>query len=266
MIWKFKEDVPRIRAYAPERWVLFRYYQIAMLFEEMEQLSTLLQQKYPKGVFLSSRAYGYSGKKYPNSVETFLSPIAAGAAYNSGEAYFRVPWPEDEGLPEPIRLLGLYDIPGTPDPALFRRLGRRIKISWPSNSQFGPTVLGRWRDPDRAPQAEFNYDLMNSYLKISALFDSRDPDVLQFLDEIEQMLLDMTTSEFAVYDGLNGALINPGKRNKSQRYTDGVIRYAALHDRVYLGICSKRGQPVELKGVKPDVCAAIRTEAGLPIN
>jgi hypothetical protein len=264
MIWKFKEDHPRIRAYAPERWVLLRYYNIAMLLEEVEQFGRMLQQKYPDGVFLSPEAYGYSGKQYPSSVSTYPDLFTAGATRRTSYAYFRVPWPEDEGLPEPIRLLGLYDTPDTPDPALFRRLGRRIKVSWPGETRkFGPTLLGRWKEKDGVPKVDHDYDLMNSYLKITALFDSRDPDILQFLGEIEQMLLDMTTCEFAVYDASSGALINPSKRNKSQRYTDGVIRYAALHDQIYLGTCHKRGHPLELKGVKPEVRAAIRAEAGL---
>jgi hypothetical protein len=46
---KFKEDIPRIQAYAPERWVLLRNYQIGMLFEEVEPFSKLLQEKYPDG-------------------------------------------------------------------------------------------------------------------------------------------------------------------------------------------------------------------------
>jgi hypothetical protein len=53
VVEKFKENIPRIQAYAPERWVMLRNYQISMLFEEVEQFSELLREKYPDGVFLS---------------------------------------------------------------------------------------------------------------------------------------------------------------------------------------------------------------------
>lgn len=41
MVEKFKEDIPRIRAYAPERRVLLRNYHISMLFEEVEQFNSV---------------------------------------------------------------------------------------------------------------------------------------------------------------------------------------------------------------------------------
>lgn len=261
MVEKFKEDIPRIRAYAPERWVMLRNYQISMLFEEVEPFSKLLQEKFPDGVFLSPESYGYNGKRYPNSVLTYPSPVVAGEAHNRPYAYFRVPWLEDSDLPTPIRLLGFYDTPDYADPSLFRRLGRRIEISWPSRGM-QPTILGRMK----RKITDQGFDLISSYLKISALFDSRDNDVIQFLGEIEQMLISLTTCDFASYDPYSGALINPNRRSSSNRFTTGVVRYAALHDRTYLGTCHKRGKPVEVMGVRPDLRAAIRIEAGLPVD
>ena len=264
MAWTFKQDHPRIRAYAPERWVLLRYYRIMMLFEEVEQFSKMLQQKYPDGVFLSPWAYSYNEKKYPQSVPTYPNLLAAGASRRTSHAYFRVPWPEDEGLPEPIRLLGLYDTPDTPDPILFRRLGRRIEISWPWESRRSkPTITVAAKEKPNDEKTGGYIDLINSYLKITVLFDSRDPDIIQFLDEIEHILIDMTTCDFATYDLYTGELINPKRQDKSQRYSAGVIRYAALHDRTFLGACHKPGKPPELKGVRPELRAAMRVEAGL---
>jgi hypothetical protein len=267
MAEKFKKDYPRIRAYAPERWVVLRYYHLMMLRDEVEQFSQMRQQKYPDGVFLSADAYGYSGKQYPSSVTTYPSPLAAGAAKNHGSAYFRVPWPEDNALPEPIRRLGFYDTPDNPDPFLFHRLGRRIQISWPSERRKSkPTITVAAKETVDGEKTGGYVDLISSQLKISALFDSRDPDTIQFLNEIEQMLIDMTTCDFATYDLYSGVLINPKRHDKSQRYSAGVIRYAALHNRIYLGTFKKKGAPIELMGVKPELRAAIRAGAGLPIG
>lgn len=242
---------------------MLRYYHVMMLFDEVEQFSQMLQQKYPGGVFLSADAYGYSGKQYPSSVATYASPLAAGAATNYGSAYFRVPWPEDDALPEPIRLLGFYDTPDNPDPFLFHRLGRRIEISWPKRPQSKPTITKLAKETPDDERTGGKIDLISSYLKITALFDSRDPDIIQFLDEIEQMLISMTTCEFATYDLYSGALINPKRRDKTQRFSAGVMRYAALHERTYLGTYDKPGRPIELMGVQPELRAAIRVAARL---
>lgn len=267
MAEKFKKDYPRIRAYAPERWVLLRYYQISMLFEEVEQFSKMLQQKYPDGLFLSPWAYNYNEKKYPQSVPTYPNLLAAGASRRTSHAYFRVPWPEDDALPKPIRILGFYDTPDNPDPFLFHRVGRRIEISWPWESRKSkPTITVAAKEKVDDEKTGGYVDFVNSYLKITALFDSRDPDIIQFLDEIEQMLIDMTTCDFATYDLYSGELINPKRQNKSQRYSASVIRYAALHDRTYLGTCQKCGKPTELMGVRPELRASIRAEVGLPID
>lgn len=238
-----------------------------MLFEEVDQFGKILLEKYPEGVFLSPWAYSHNEKRYPKSVLTYPNLVEAGNSRKTSHAYFRVPWPEDRALPEPIRLLGFYDTPDYPDPSLFRRLGRRIKISWPWESRKSrPTVMGPQKEKASNQERDHGYDLINSHLKISALFDNRDTDIIRFLDEIEQILLDITTCEFASYDPDSGAIINAKRQNKAQRYTAGVLRYAALQDRIYLGTLYKNGMPVELMGVRPEVRAAIRAEAGLPID
>jgi hypothetical protein len=264
---KFKEDVPRTRQYAPERWVLLRNYQIKMLHEEVEPFSNMLQQKYPDGIFLSPRAYEHRERKYPSSVQTYPSLLAAGASDKRTNAFFRVPWPEDDGLPDPIRLLGFYERPLIPDPSLFRRIGRRIEISWPwEGSKLKPTRTATARVKSDDEKSGGEIEIMNTRLIIRVTFDSRDPDIVQFLNEIEQMLIDMTTSEYATYDMYTGALINAKRRRESQRYSAGVIRHAALHDRTYLDVYFKRDQVPQLIGVRPELRASIRAEAGLPIE
>lgn len=53
MVEKFKKDYPRIRRYAPERWVVLRHYQVMMLFDEVDQFSQMLRRKYPGGALFS---------------------------------------------------------------------------------------------------------------------------------------------------------------------------------------------------------------------
>ncbi|MBK8160825.1 MAG: hypothetical protein IPK59_19370 [Rhodospirillaceae bacterium] len=263
---KFKADYFPAPRKSPQGWKRLRQLEVAMLEEEVDILSEKLLDRFPEGRMFSEKYHrGKSASWIGTEGIQFASTLtAASRAGNTVQAVFRVPWPIDILSGDPIRLIGGVEVSQLENRAHFRQMGRCIAVSWQSQQQ-KPIIRVPVLKEQNGHQVDYSFDLVHTPLTINALFDAEDAEVTSFLDEVEKILLEMTTCDFASYDLYTHALINPKRHRSTDRRSAGVVRYAALHDNTYLGFCGPRGIVSEVMGVRPDIRAALRGEAGLTV-
>lgn len=256
-----------MRRSAAHKWLGAVRFTIETTYGEVNKIGETFLQEFPTGLLIPRRYY--RGAAYwddkTNAGEPVIfadSVVAAGAVDNAAECYFRVPWPEDVASGNPKRMLGVECISSAlDDPADMRRLGRYLNFGWFSVDS-GTTKLDLKKSQHKVSR-DCTIHLVGRDLTVTTLYDKEDLGMLQFVRQVEEVLSRVTTCDFASYDPCTGYIINAHRRDASRRRTEGVVRYASLHDQTYFGFCNKRGADWEVMGPRPEVRAAFRREAGL---
>jgi len=266
---KFKTNWSPAPRSSTEKWKGGITLTFEMCIEEIDALGRKLLERFP-GSLLYSKRINLSKDASPKSA--YGGPFAHGNTgqsirdlaqqTNSASVYFRYPWPEDFVAGSRDDLQSYQDKVSAGGRSDFRRIGRCLAISF---SPTPPTILRhklRQEVDGHVEWAEFSF--VSSAVTVSIVYDPEDPEVEDFLGDLEHTVSEVTTSEFASYDPFTGRVINPARRYATQRRSAGIIRCAALHEQCYFGFCHRGGNPPEVMGVKPELRVAIRSEAGLP--
>jgi hypothetical protein len=255
-----------------ERWKRGVVYEFAILPEEIDGFGTVLAQRFPGGVIYPSRLRTEPAwLSKDDSLRTqdtprmksglFHSLLEAGQAANSASAHFRQPWPRDTASGDEGRLVSYREelLNGGHD--AFRRMGRCLHVSWWTGDT--PLSERRFRERRGTESLDCEFHFIASSVNVNFIYDCEDPEIVSFLSDLEAFLLEYTTCDFASYDPCTHEVINPKRRDTSQRRSIGVVRYASLHDRIYFDYCHREGKPPEVMGPRPEIRAAFRREAGL---
>jgi hypothetical protein len=266
---KFKTNWSLAPRSSAEKWKGGVTFTFEMRIEEIDALGQKLLECFPGSIFYSKRI-NLSKDTSPKSAHS--GPFAHGTIgqsirnlaqqTNSASVYFRHPWPEDYTSGSLDDLQNYQDQIAAGGRREFRRIGRCVAVSFsPTSATTFAHKLSREVD-GRVEYA--NFSLISSSVTISAVHDREDPEVTAFLDDIEGTVCEVTTSDFASYDPFTRKVINPMRRDATQRRSAGIVRYVALNEAVYFGFCHRGNNPPELMGVRPELRSAIRAEAGLP--
>lgn len=271
---KFKSSWKPVPRSEPDNWKRGIAYQIAMMPEEVDGFGVSLVRRFRNSIIYSSRIQPRIGESRkidsssiygdPNATgKIFESLLDAGRATNKAQAYFRQPWPQEMELSDEdkIKTMTYRDgiLEGNHD--TFRRMGRCLEISW--STGYKPTSDYLFREKRDTKILECEFSLVSSSVTVNFIYDCEDPETVLFLNDVEIFLLEITTCDFASYDPCTHEIINPKRRDASQRRSVGVVRYASLNDHVYFDFCHRNGKPPEVTGPRPEVRAAFRKEAGL---
>ncbi|WP_374367477.1 hypothetical protein [Dongia sp.] len=240
-----------------ERWKRGVIYEFAILPEEIDGFGIALEQRFPGSVIYPSRL-----RTEPTRLSGFFHSLReAGQAANSASAHFRQPWPDDTASGDERRLVSYREelLGGGHD--AFRRMGRCLHVSWWTGRT--PILERRFKERRNNEMLDCEFYFIASSMKVNFIYDCDDPEVVLFLRDLEAFLLEITTCDFASYDPCTHEVINPKRRDASQRRSVGVVRHASLHDRIYFDYCHREGKPPEVMGPRPEIRAAFRREAGL---
>lgn len=269
---RFKSTWMPIPRSDSEHWKRGVIYEFAILPEEIDGFGVALEQRFPGGVIYPSRLRTEPARlSKDNSLQMrdaprvkgdlFRSLREAGQAANSASAHFRQPWPDDIASGDERRLVSYRKelLSGGRD--AFRQMGRCLHVSWWTGRT--PTLECRFKERRNNEILDCEFHFIASSVKVNFIYDCGDPEVVSFLSDLEAFLLEITKCDFASYDPCTHEVINPKRRDASQRRSVGVVRYASLHDRIYFDYCHREGKPPEVMGPRPEIRAAFRREAGL---
>ena len=273
MTEKFKSNWKPIPRSEPDGWKRGIVFEITMMPEEIDTFGIGLKERFSNGLIYSSRIQppmqGIRRKIDASSIygdpnakgKIFDSLLHAGRVTNKAQAFFRQPWPEEMAFGDEDSMMNYRERIVEANHEEFRRMGRCLAISWWTTAGLLSEHRFRERRDNEMLDCEFRF--VASSLKVNFIYDCEDSEVVSFLGDVEAFLVEITTCDFASYDPCTQEVINPSRRNASQRRSAGVVRYASLHDRTYFDFCHRNGQPPEVMGPRPEVRAAFRKEAGL---
>lgn len=273
MAEKFKSTWKPVPRSEPDGWKRGIAFEVTMMPEEIDTFGVGLKERFSSGLIYSSRIQPpmqeVKSKMDASSIygdpntkgKVFDSLLDAGRATNAAQAFFRQPWPEEMALGDEDSLMNYRERILEANHEAFRRMGRCLAISWWATPGLRSGHRFRERRDNEVLDCEFHF--VASSLKVNFIYDCEDPEAVSFSGDVEAFLLELTTCDFASYDPCTHEIINPNRRNTSQRRSTGVVRYASLHDRVYFDFCHQNGRPPEVMGPRPEVRVAYRKEAGL---
>lgn len=270
---RFKSTWVPVPRSPTESWKQAVSYEVGMLPDELDDFGVALKRKFPGGIIYVAPMHPppkweSAAQPIQDNVEfsvkgkRFDSFMEAGLATNQAHALFRFPWPDEFETGDKDSMLNDREAIGRGSHQDYRRMGRCFQISWSGrNTEFSPHRFREHRDSGETLDCEFRF--ITSSIKISIHYDAEDAEVVSFLHDVENVLLQNTTCDFASYDPCTHEIINPNRQDATQRRSLGMVRYASLNDHTYFGWCHRNGRPPEVMGPRPEVRAAFRREAGL---
>lgn len=260
----FRSNFVPIRRSPEHKWIGGVTFTVEVMHDDVNRFGEDLLQEFPNGLFFPTKYH--HGERYWGEEENAKAPVefasslrAAGEAHNSAESYFRVPWPEDLASGDVKRLIGTDGSSFYEDREHMRLRGRLLRCGWP----YSELTKLHLKKTQLKVSHDCTIDLVGREFTVTVLYSKDDPEVLNFVRQVENLLLRFTSCDFASHDPCTGIIINENRRDASRRRTESVVRYASLNDRTYFGFCSKRGAECEVMGPRPEVRAAFRKEAGL---
>lgn len=266
---KFKSSWTVAPRSPSENWKRGVVFEFDMLPDEIDSFGIALIERFPGGLI-----YSLARSEGTNPKTAHLSPrlhgqitsslLEAGRIANTAYAFFRQPWPEDNASGDIDRLLSYRDASVFCGHDSFRRIGRCLQISWWTG--FSPLIRKRIQMNRNGQSTSCSFEFVQSAVMVNSIYDREDQEVTSFLAEVEKLLCAITSGDFASYDPCSDEVINSSRYNASQRRSAGIVRYAALRERTYFDFCHRQGRPPEVMGVRPELRAKLRAEAGLPID
>jgi hypothetical protein len=241
-----------------------------ILREEIDDLGAMLLRHFPGSVIFPSELLDDENEKHLERMRGvgkspqprfFRSLLEASAAGEECITYFRFPWPEDLASGDDRQLAFDQHAGRLITHQDYRRFGRCLKFTWPVESH--PATELTMGSPDDPDESVHWFSYIDHYVSIGTVYDNEDPETVSFVDEIEQLIVNMTSCDYATYDIWTHEVDNADCRDETARRTIGILRYASLHDRTYLAFEQGPDSMSKLRGVRPEDRDAILKEAGL---
>lgn len=244
--------------------------QFDILREEIDALGAMLLQHFPGSVIFPSEILDGDDESHVDRIHgaaespqpmLFRSLLEASEAGEECTAYFRFPWPEELASGDARQLAYDHHARKMVTHDDYRRFGRCLRISWPAESE--PIADLTMLPPDGPEEEVHWFSYIKHSVEINSAYDLEDPEAVSFINEVEQLIVNMTSCDYATYDIWTHEIDKADCRDEEERRTAGVLRLASLRERTYLAFEQGCDRMSRLRGVRPEVRDAIRREAGL---